>query len=521
MRAPLSYICTAVILSSAFLAGCDVNLPIKEMADARAAISKARFYQAEKYAPEEIKAADDALLLTHDNVKNEKEKEAIASANDAKAKADAALAKTLPLLSKDTIDDAKKILAEAKGLYSDEFAPDDTKSAEQSIADAEKSYNEKAYIPAYETALKSRIAALSARDTSRARIPALISRLAELETERDSLKNQNAAAYAGTELAALDAELAKAKIALAANSIKDGTISINAATELVDKINSLGTAALAQDKIARAESSLAKIKASPYAADVAERTAEAEQNTTDAKTELSEGNNHGASAYADEALLIIDEINIDLAKKDEEAKNAAALAKAENEKKAEPDTKSPDTTIKTEIEDTIHYIVQWRKHKTDCLWRIAQKLYRNARLWPVIYMANRDKIKDPDLIYPGQKLVIPPAPIKKKAWEVTPVPIPQTEPEKDEQAIKPDQPAIGDNNDADKNSTIKDVIVTPAEETDSVSDEPTGDTAPPSEDLTSEEADKAGENFDDAPADQPKEETAPSDTAAPSDESAQ
>jgi len=519
MRAPLSYICTAVILSSAFLAGCDVNLPIKEMADARAAISKARFYQAEKYAPEEIKAADNALLLTHDNVKNEKEKEAIASANDAKAKADAALAKTLPLLSKDTIDDAKKILTEAKGLYSDEFAPDDTKSAEQSIADAEKSHNEKAYIPAYETALKSRTAALSARDTSRARIPALISRLAELETERDSLKNQNAAAYAGTELAALDAELTKAKIALAANSIKDGTIAINAASELVDKINSLGTAALAQDKIARAESSLAKIKASPYAADVAERTAEAEQNTTDAKTELSEGNNHGASAYADEALIIIDEINIDLAKKDEEAKNAAALAKAESAKSADTDTKTPDnTTVKTEIEDTIHYIVQWRKHKTDCLWRIAQKLYRNARLWPVIYMANRDKIKDPDLIYPGQKLVIPPAPIKKKAWEVTPVPIPQTEPEKDEQAIKPDQPAIGD---SDKDSTNNDVKVTPTEETDSVSDEPTGDTAPPSEDLTDEEADKAGENIDDAPADQPKDKTSPSDTTAPSDESAQ
>ena len=29
------------------------------------------------------------------------------------------------------------------------------------------------------------------------------------------------------------------------------------------------------------------------------------------------------------------------------------------------------------------------------------------RMWPVIYMANKDKIKDPDLIFPGQKLQIP------------------------------------------------------------------------------------------------------------------
>lgn len=45
----------------------------------------------------------------------------------------------------------------------------------------------------------------------------------------------------------------------------------------------------------------------------------------------------------------------------------------------------------------------------DCLWKIAGSQYGHPYYykWPLIYDANRDKIKDPDLIYPGWDLVIP------------------------------------------------------------------------------------------------------------------
>ncbi len=36
-----------------------------------------------------------------------------------------------------------------------------------------------------------------------------------------------------------------------------------------------------------------------------------------------------------------------------------------------------------------------------------RKVYRDALLWPLIYKANRDQIKDPQQIYPGQRLTIP------------------------------------------------------------------------------------------------------------------
>lgn len=45
--------------------------------------------------------------------------------------------------------------------------------------------------------------------------------------------------------------------------------------------------------------------------------------------------------------------------------------------------------------------------KGDSLSKIAQRAYGDARKWRKIYEANRDLIKDPDLIYPGQSLRIP------------------------------------------------------------------------------------------------------------------
>ncbi len=44
----------------------------------------------------------------------------------------------------------------------------------------------------------------------------------------------------------------------------------------------------------------------------------------------------------------------------------------------------------------------------DSLSKIAKREYGNAAEWKRIYEANRDTLKDPDKIYPGQKLNIPP-----------------------------------------------------------------------------------------------------------------
>ncbi len=47
--------------------------------------------------------------------------------------------------------------------------------------------------------------------------------------------------------------------------------------------------------------------------------------------------------------------------------------------------------------------------KGDSLSKIAKHLYGDAQKWQKIYEANRDQIKNPDLIYPGQTFTIPDA----------------------------------------------------------------------------------------------------------------
>ncbi len=55
--------------------------------------------------------------------------------------------------------------------------------------------------------------------------------------------------------------------------------------------------------------------------------------------------------------------------------------------------------------------------KGDCLWNIAKKpsIYSNPFAWPNIYKANRDQIKNPNLIYPKQNFKIPKLTEEEKA----------------------------------------------------------------------------------------------------------
>jgi nucleoid-associated protein YgaU len=56
------------------------------------------------------------------------------------------------------------------------------------------------------------------------------------------------------------------------------------------------------------------------------------------------------------------------------------------------------------------YTVRLIPDKRDCLWRIAEypDVYADPYKWPSIWRRNRKLIQNPDLIYPGWQLVIPP-----------------------------------------------------------------------------------------------------------------
>ena len=66
------------------------------------------------------------------------------------------------------------------------------------------------------------------------------------------------------------------------------------------------------------------------------------------------------------------------------------------------DVESGSSSTAPEAQDRTYTVV-----KGDSLSKIAKRFYGDAQQWKRIFEANKDQIKDPDLIHPGQTFRIP------------------------------------------------------------------------------------------------------------------
>ncbi len=64
------------------------------------------------------------------------------------------------------------------------------------------------------------------------------------------------------------------------------------------------------------------------------------------------------------------------------------------------------STLPADMTDGRNVVVQ----PGNSLWRLARRTLGDGMLYTTIYAANRDQIRNPDLIYPGQIFTVPPAP---------------------------------------------------------------------------------------------------------------
>lgn len=78
--------------------------------------------------------------------------------------------------------------------------------------------------------------------------------------------------------------------------------------------------------------------------------------------------------------------------------------------------------------------------ENDTLWDIAAAHYRDPFLWPLIWQAN-PSVKNPDLIYPGQQLVIPSLGPIERAISASQEPSPLQEKPAQEKAVAEQAPA--------------------------------------------------------------------------------
>lgn len=67
------------------------------------------------------------------------------------------------------------------------------------------------------------------------------------------------------------------------------------------------------------------------------------------------------------------------------------------------EVKADEVSAPEQTDEVQFYEIQ----KGDSLWKIAKSFYGNGNDYPRIFEANKEVIKDPDLIFPGQKIRIP------------------------------------------------------------------------------------------------------------------
>lgn len=119
-----------------------------------------------------------------------------------------------------------------------------------------------------------------------------------------------------------------------------------------------------------------------------------------------------AKAKADEAQALIDKcegekalavlkeaaVSADVIQKEiVEGKAAAMKADAQSRSAASKGTAAAPAAAVAMPEFDKYKVV-----RGDNLWNISKAKYLNPFMWPLIYWANKEQIKDPDLIFPGQ-----------------------------------------------------------------------------------------------------------------------
>ncbi|HPS57555.1 MAG TPA: LysM peptidoglycan-binding domain-containing protein [Spirochaetota bacterium] len=462
-------------LAALLFFACQNDIPVQELADARAAIQSAKEVDAEKHSPDELGKAEALVKQSHDEVVKEEADSAKKSAILAVETAKIAEQKSLPLFAQEKLSAADEKYSEADKLFAGKFSPEKFARAGEVNNEAKSAYDAGEFRKAADLAVEAETLAREACDDSLQNSSSLDSELSDAGSRHLGLKNDEMADAADAELkaaagaltmatdardsrdfrtayseldkakAALDLaekaikkkklaseivslrsklesirsgknpetvaadldnamlELNGAETALEQDNISDAEMRINSAKELIAGTENKLKKGSADEAIANAEKMLASAKEKDTAGKYTGNLGTAESLINEGKELSSSENYNDAISKADEAETII----------------AAVLNSLETDSTTTDvtvsDANSDTTTADQGTQETKgeFYTVQWRKKDTDCLWRISQKVYNDASLWPLIYVANRDQIKNPDLIFPGQKFKIPPKPDKK------------------------------------------------------------------------------------------------------------
>ena len=489
MAARKTLILTCSFLVSIVFISCDVNVPVKEMVKARTLISQARLVLADKYDPDNLTKAVEHLFDSHTMMAEKKAKNARESAVKAANFAEMAIKASLPRAAEDTLADAKSVYEEAEKLNAEIFAPEQYERAGEAIREAEEQMEAEDLMGAFLKAREAVGVATEAKEISMSNIPRLNDRIAELKKEIGELSAMKLTAPQMKTLDDARGGLDRAGSLVAEGNLKDAVAMIQESEEAIGGVRGVIRSMSARERIALLKKEVEKLKkerggefagedidlvsASLNEAEdllEQEKSDEAMRKIADAETSLAIAKEKTARGVAAARADSVERLLVEARKKDSAGTYASELDRAsvmvEDGKRlmaaesyaesiakfdeaelllrslgiaGERDRLAKDGTVR-DLDGKRVYRVVYNRKKRDCLWRIAGKVYNDARLWPLIYMANRDQIKDPDLIFPGQQFVIPDVPERKGA---------SPDEKGGDQAVKEDDDAAGGEDTAD------------------------------------------------------------------------
>jgi nucleoid-associated protein YgaU len=412
-------------LVTVFMLACDIDVPIKEMSQAKSTITRAIEVKAENYAPDELKQAKERLMNSHGLVMDNEIKKAKEEVDLSLKAGLAAIEKSLPLLAKDELDETKKIYAEAEQLDAPRSAPEEFSRAGAAIKEAESLAGEKKYWESYLKAKDAAMPCREARDKALASIPTLEKEIERISQETETLKKNRGNEFAAQDIVAVGSDLGDAKTLIQNKTMKEAFAKVKDADAMLTSAKNKTGQGVAIEKLDKAEADLKKISESEFKNDFSADIAKAADLVAKGREDLTAKSFDASSQKADEAIALIAATGTAIEKKkgdikaEEEKTKQAELdrKKAEEEARRAEESKTTDKKEKTDLQPAVQgseYVVVYNPQSRDCLWKIAQNVYKDPMMWPIIYLANKDQIKDPDLIFPGQKFIIPPIPKKEE-----------------------------------------------------------------------------------------------------------
>lgn len=463
MTARKLYTIIILCVSASFIMACDVTVPIKEMVSARNTIDKARFVLAEKYDPENYNNAIEQLYKCHANLTKSASSDAKKAAIKSKEFADLAIEASLPKATDDTLAEAKTSYQDANKLNAEKFAAEEYTKAGAAITETETLISEQKLWEGFNKAKEAATLAKSAKELSLKQVPTLTDSISKMKSDISALTSSNISDSQKKDLEAADTKLNTASDLITKNEVKQAMPLMAEAENVLKTIKIMVIKTSANDRITELRKEVEKLKKERGTASsnddldtivstLNEASSLLERDKTDtAQEKITEAENLLSAAREKSNKLLALNKEKSVAKLLEDTKKRDAKNKYQNEitqasemysdgkKLLESGSFKESLTKFEEAESLLHslgiaeekdrlkdkdelqglegkkvYKVIYNKKKRDCLWRIAHKVYKDARLWPVIYMANKEQIKDPDLIFPGQKFIIPEISEKKE-----------------------------------------------------------------------------------------------------------